>query len=195
MHLVRDPLPRPDDRGDLTGAAADPGSTGATGATGYRAGATGEPGQTRRATAADRVAANSGRRVIVLVCGEAERGDDGAAFRAVAALPPSALAVAEVRRCGTLEVDHLLAIGPDEACLVVDAAVGLPPGEIATGSLESLASRGRPRLVGEPCAPPISCRPRTSSAWRPSSVRGSRRVDSSGSAERRSAWAKASRQQ
>ncbi len=89
------------------------------------------------------------RRVVVLVCGERERGDDAAALRAVERLPERAIAAAGIRTCGALEVEHLLAVGHDEACLIVDAAVGVPPGRIVSGSLASLVSGGA-RETGGP---------------------------------------------
>ena len=104
MHLVRDALPRPDDRRGVTAVA--------------------------------------GRRVVVLVCGEPERGDDAAAFRAVELPAIAGLDGIEVRTCGALDVEDLLAVGPDEACLIVDAAVGVPAGRIVDGTLASLVSSG-----------------------------------------------------
>ena len=91
------------------------------------------------------------RRVVVLVCGERDRGDDGAALRAVEYLPAGALAGAAIRDCGGLEVDHLLAVRPDEAYLVVDAAIGLAPGEIVTRSISSLVAAGE--RAGRPGSP------------------------------------------
>jgi len=79
------------------------------------------------------------RRVVVLACGEPERGDDAAALRAIERLPATALEAAEIRRCRSLGPDDLLEVGPDEACLLVDAAVGVAPGQVVGGPLESLA--------------------------------------------------------
>ena len=88
------------------------------------------------------------RRVVVLVCGEPERGDDAAALLAVERLPEWVIAAAGIRTCGALQVEDLLAVGPDEACLIVDAAVGVPPGQIVSGSLESLVSGGARERAG-----------------------------------------------
>ncbi len=79
------------------------------------------------------------QRVVVLACGEPERGDDAAALRAIERLPASALETAEIRHCRSLGPDDLLELGPDEACLLVDAAVGVAPGLVVGGPLESLA--------------------------------------------------------
>ncbi len=72
--------------------------------------------------------------VRLLVCGNADRGDDGAALSAVATLlptlPASLLERLEVRRCGQLRVEDLLDVAPGEVALVVDAAVGIPPGHV-----------------------------------------------------------------
>jgi hydrogenase maturation protease len=87
-------------------------------------------------------------RTVLLVCGEPERGDDGAALAAVAALPPLVAARATIVRCGQLDVDHLLAVPDDAACVVVDAAVGVAPGEVVAMPLADLADRagrGAPR--------------------------------------------------
>jgi hydrogenase maturation protease len=74
--------------------------------------------------------------VRLLVCGNAERGDDGAALSAVATLLPSLpsalLERLEVRRCGHLRVEDLTEIPACEVAVVVDAAVGIPPGHVVT---------------------------------------------------------------
>lgn len=74
--------------------------------------------------------------VRLLVCGNADRGDDGAALSAVATLLPSLPAALlerlEVRRCGHLRVEDLTDIPPAEVAVVVDAAVGIPPGHVVT---------------------------------------------------------------
>jgi hydrogenase maturation protease len=83
--------------------------------------------------------------VRLLVCGAAERGDDGAALVAVATLlpilPPALLGVLEIRRCGQLQVDDLVDVPHDMAAIVLDAAVGIGPGTVAVVPLESLGSR------------------------------------------------------
>jgi hydrogenase maturation protease len=79
--------------------------------------------------------------VRLLVCGNADRGDDGAALSAVATLlptlPASLLERLEVRRCGQLRVEDLLDVPAGE---VVDAAVGVPPGHVVTLPLADITS-------------------------------------------------------
>jgi hydrogenase maturation protease len=74
--------------------------------------------------------------VRLLVCGNADRGDDGAALSAVATLLPSLpsamLERLEVRRCGHLRVEDLTDVPAGELTLVIDAAVGIPPGHVVT---------------------------------------------------------------
>jgi hydrogenase maturation protease len=87
-------------------------------------------------------------RMQLLVCGEPARGDDAVGFAAVAALPAAARDRVNVVACGQLQVDHLLDVPADVACIVVDAAVGVPPGEVVTLSLADVAARrggGAPR--------------------------------------------------
>jgi hydrogenase maturation protease len=82
--------------------------------------------------------------VRLLVCGNADRGDDGAALSAVAtllpSLPPALLERLEVRRCGHLRVEDLMDVPEGEVALVVDAAVGLAPGHVVTLPIESIAA-------------------------------------------------------
>jgi hydrogenase maturation protease len=82
--------------------------------------------------------------VRLLVCGNADRGDDGAALSAVAtllpALPAALLERLEVRRCGHLRVEDLLDVPATEVALVVDAAVGIPPGHVVTLPIRSIAA-------------------------------------------------------
>jgi hydrogenase maturation protease len=80
--------------------------------------------------------------VRLLVCGNADRGDDGAALSAVATLLPSLptalLERLEVRRCGYLRVEDLLDVSPGEIAVVVDAAVGIAPGHVVTLPIRSI---------------------------------------------------------
>jgi hydrogenase maturation protease len=81
----------------------------------------------------------------LLVCGNADRGDDGAAVRAVAhflpRLEPAVLERLEVRRCQQLDPLDLIDIRDGEACVVIDTVVGVPPGRVVTLSLASLSNR------------------------------------------------------
>jgi hydrogenase maturation protease len=85
------------------------------------------------------------RSVRLLVCGNAERGDDGAALAAVATLlaglPPHLLAVLEVRRCEQLDLDDLIDLPATAACVITDAVVGLAPGDVVTIPLTELPGR------------------------------------------------------
>ncbi len=77
--------------------------------------------------------------VRLLVCGNADRGDDGAALSAVATLLPSLPAAMlerlEVRRCGHLRAEDLLDVPSGEICILVDAAMGIAPGHVVTMKL------------------------------------------------------------
>jgi hydrogenase maturation protease len=82
--------------------------------------------------------------VRLLVCGNADRGDDGAALGAIATLlptlPSALLERLEVRRCGHLRVEDLLDVPEDQVAIVVDAAVGIPPGHVVTIPIRQIAS-------------------------------------------------------
>jgi hydrogenase maturation protease len=82
--------------------------------------------------------------VRLLVCGNADRGDDGAALSAVATLLPTLptclLERLEVRRCGHLRVEDLTDIPADEIAIVVDAAVGIAPGRVVTLAITDIAA-------------------------------------------------------
>lgn len=88
---------------------------------------------------------NGARSVRLLVCGSADRGDDGAALSAVAGLlsglPPHLLTVLEVRRCEQLELEDLLDLPESTACVITDAVVGLPVGDVVTIPLAELPQR------------------------------------------------------
>ena len=85
------------------------------------------------------------RAVRLLVCGNADRGDDGAALAAVAGLlpglAPHLLGVIDVRRCEMLDVDHLVDVPSAMACVIVDTAVGIPVGAVVTIPLMELPER------------------------------------------------------
>jgi hydrogenase maturation protease len=82
--------------------------------------------------------------VRLLVCGNADRGDDGAALSAIATLLPSLptalLERLEVRRCGHLRVEDLLDVPDGEVAVVVDAAVGIAPGHVVTLSIRGIVA-------------------------------------------------------
>ncbi len=82
--------------------------------------------------------------VRLMVCGNADRGDDGAALSAVATLLPSLpsalLERLEVRRCGHLRVEDLTDVPQGELALVIDAAVGIPPGHVVTLPIRQILS-------------------------------------------------------
>jgi len=81
--------------------------------------------------------------VRLLVCGSADRGDDGAALRAVAHVLPRLDAQVrgrlEVRRCQQLDATDLIDVAAGEACLVLDTVVGVEPGTVVEISLDELA--------------------------------------------------------
>ncbi len=83
--------------------------------------------------------------VRVIVCGNADRGDDGAAPIAVAALLPSLPAglrlALDIRRSTELRVEDLVDLGPDAVCLIVDAVAGVEPGRIVRLPLGELGDR------------------------------------------------------
>ena len=67
----------------------------------------------------------------ILVCGTADRGDDGAALAAIThALPVLSDQIRsriEVRRCPQLDVNDIIDVKGGESCLVVDTVVGIEP--------------------------------------------------------------------
>lgn len=81
--------------------------------------------------------------VRVLVCGSADRGDDGAALCAVAHVLPSLDPIlrqrVEVKRCQQLDATDIIDVAEGEACLVLDTVVGVPPGSIVQIPLDELS--------------------------------------------------------
>lgn len=81
--------------------------------------------------------------VRLLVCGSADRGDDGAALCAVAhVLPRLELEVRqrlEVRRCEQLDPTDLIDVADGESCIVLDTVVGIEPGSVIEIPLAELA--------------------------------------------------------
>ena len=106
----------------------------------------------------------TGRRILVLACGETERGDDGAALVAAEALRAQLRAQViagpgssgtsdvlgagslphglEVRLVGQLEPDDLAGLAPGTRVVVIDAVRGVEPGHIVRRPLADLASGG-----------------------------------------------------
>ena len=84
--------------------------------------------------------------VRLLVCGNADRGDDAAALVAVAHVLPRLddhiRWRVEVKRCNQLDAADLVDVPPNETCVVVDTVVGIPPGETITLPLEELGRAG-----------------------------------------------------
>ena len=80
--------------------------------------------------------------VRLLVCGSADRGDDGAPLLAVAHLLPSLDAPTrerlEVRRCPQLDSSDIADVAQDEACLLLDVVIGIAPGTVVTLALPDL---------------------------------------------------------
>ncbi len=82
--------------------------------------------------------------VRLLVCGNADRGDDGAALAAVAHfLPRLEDAIRhriEIRRCAQLDATDLIDVPDGQACIVVDTVVGVDAGTVVTMPLQELAA-------------------------------------------------------
>jgi Ni,Fe-hydrogenase maturation factor len=80
----------------------------------------------------------------LLVCGSADRGDDGAAVIAVARLLPSLedrlRQRLEVRRCEHVGAADVIQIPAGEACLIVDTVTGIEPGTVVRMTLRELAT-------------------------------------------------------
>lgn len=85
--------------------------------------------------------------VEILVCGSSDRGDDGAPAAAAPLirkhLPPDV----RLKVVGLLDIDDLLAVAPAAGVVIVDAAVGIAPGQIVTLPLTGWIGRDglRPR--------------------------------------------------
>jgi hydrogenase maturation protease len=69
--------------------------------------------------------------VRLIALGAPDRGDDGAGLLVVDLLPAAAREPCEIRRAGGLDVLDLLDLEPDRACVIADAARGIPPGAVA----------------------------------------------------------------
>ena len=86
--------------------------------------------------------------VEILVCGSADRADDGAPIAAGRLVQARLGSDVRLRFVGQLDIDDLLAIGPGAGVVVVDAATGLAPGEVVDlplGGLGEATTAVRPR--------------------------------------------------
>lgn len=83
--------------------------------------------------------------VRIVVCGNADRGDDGVALATIARLLPTLphrlLAKVEIRRCLELRVEDLVDLKPGVSCLIVDAVLGPEPGQVVCRDLSCLLER------------------------------------------------------
>lgn len=83
--------------------------------------------------------------VRIIVCGNADRGDDGLALSAIThllpALPHSLLAKVEIRRSLELRVEDLMDLPPGVSCLILDAVAGIEPGRVVSLPLTDLLER------------------------------------------------------
>ena len=77
----------------------------------------------------------------MLVCGSPDRGDDGAPLAAAAVLRQDLPNDVRVRTVGQLDIDDLLAVSADARVVIVDAAVGIRPGQIVELPLTGLVGR------------------------------------------------------
>jgi hydrogenase maturation protease len=85
------------------------------------------------------------RPVQLLVCGNDDRCDDGAAIWAtldlLEGLPPAGLAEFGARQCGALDVEHLLEVPAGNLVVIADAATGVRPGHVVTLTFDELIER------------------------------------------------------
>jgi len=81
----------------------------------------------------------------ILVCGTADRGDDGAALMAIShllpELPDEVRGRLEIRRCRQLDATDVMDVGDGVACVVIDTVIGVEPGAVVTMALTELARR------------------------------------------------------
>lgn len=90
----------------------------------------------------------------VLLCGERQRGDDGAAILAAEMLPAEIRALAEVVPLGQLSVEALLDVPEGMAVIVADAAIGPEPGATVVVPLELVAHAGGAAPASSHSLPP-----------------------------------------
>ena len=77
-------------------------------------------------------------RVVLLVCGEPMRGDDGVAQAVLDALPPEMRGLTDVREVGQLMPDDLCDLG-DAPVVLLDAVDGIAAGELVDLPLTGLS--------------------------------------------------------
>ena len=87
------------------------------------------------------------RMVDVIACGSPDRGDDGVADAVVMALPEDVRAMSRVHPSRDLSADDLLEVPRGGACVVVDAAIGPPPGGLVIMPLQTVAARAVAQAV------------------------------------------------
>lgn len=80
----------------------------------------------------------------VLACGDASRGDDGAALAALERLPHRLPASIQLRACGLLEPGELVAALLSGPCLLLDSVHGVEPGSVVELPLARLLSGDDP---------------------------------------------------
>ncbi len=80
----------------------------------------------------------------ILACGDASRGDDGAAIAALERLPRDVAAMAVVHRVGMLEPGDLVAATRGGSCVVLDAVRGIEPGSVVALPVTGLAALDAP---------------------------------------------------
>lgn len=82
------------------------------------------------------------RQVQLLVCGNIDRGDDGAAIQATREIANgSAVAGPDdfaVHRCGGLDIVDLLKLPAGTRVVIADTATGIAPGEVVTLTFEQV---------------------------------------------------------
>jgi hypothetical protein len=79
----------------------------------------------------------------LLVCGTADRGDDGAALAAIShvlpVLPDELRVRIEIRRCPLFAAADIIAVGSGLSCVLIDTVLGVEPGRVVTMPLSTLA--------------------------------------------------------
>ena len=81
------------------------------------------------------------RQVVVFACGDPVRGDDSVAFLACNSLPPETLARADVKLIGAMEAEYVRDIPIGVRAVIVDAVVGVSPGELVEMELHEMSGR------------------------------------------------------